>query len=147
MVKLEDITILNDIRERLGLVTAEQIELVKTRLDPIAKGEKKVGEIAGPTQALWALSIVLGGEREMHKARAMELVDPQINEDHKQQMMIASELEDVVKEMMWAQARTDTGFWKACCLGMRSNWMLVESNEKPDLPAGLVRLLGLPLDE
>ncbi len=144
MVKLEDITVLNDIRERLGTITVDQIELVKTRLDDAGKDDSVIGPVAEPTRALWALSIILHSEREMHKARAMELNDLQITEDHKQLAMIASEMEDVVKELMWAQARTDLGFWKLCCLGMRQNWLLVETaEENSGLPPGLVRLLRL----
>lgn len=110
-IKLEDFTVLVDILARLRAITPEQVVMAADRLTKKEKGERDVGGISELGQVLHTLSVILGSEMDMEGARAKELADKIIVEDHEQRSLIASELQDVVRQLCWTQARTDTGYW------------------------------------
>jgi hypothetical protein len=144
VTRLEDITIFNDIRERLELITDEQIGMVSNRMqEPVAEGEIPVGIVDRSTRALWTLTVVLAGEVALESARSVALIDDALIADHTQRMLIAEQILEVTKNLMWAQARSDLGFWKKSSIGIRKEWLLVEV---PESNSPLEKLLkGLKL--
>jgi hypothetical protein len=130
VVKLEDITVFNDIQARLERITAEDIMVAGGRLSGPENGDKDVGEVSEATKALWVLLLLLSIEKRIEGAKSGQLIDKEISNDHAQRSLMASELEDVVKELMWCQARMDTGYWESENVGIREGWRLVTTRSR-----------------
>lgn len=144
MIDFEQITILNDLKERLLAVTEEQIGFAAAKLEPPLSGERALGRLSDATITLWTLSMILTSEISLQKALGGSLVDPAVAEEHTERGMILDEIDDVVQELMWAQARNDTGFWKPVGIGIRAGWELVEMKDDKSPMAFLAKMGFMP---
>lgn len=149
MIDIEEITMFNDMRERLLAVTDNQVEIAASRLNPAGEGEKSVGIIAPATRALWTLAMTLEAEILMETSHARSLIDDTRVRDHEERSMVAQQIKDIVLELMWAQSRSDTGYWaKGSSIGLRADWQLVEMKDSKSPNLGrLMAGLGLPSPE
>jgi hypothetical protein len=141
-IMLEDITVYNDIRERLAQITPHQIEAAHRKLSAgKVPPEDLIGVIENQsTKALYALWHLLEAESELEKAKAKGSSDENEEDAHRQNAALASMFEGVVGELFWAQARIDLGYYVEHDVGLRSGWRLVKEHRKT--PAFLASLLA-----
>lgn len=140
MINLEDITVLNDIRDRLAQITPEQVHSAARRLDRDDKSEA-IGVIESETtRALYTLAVVLTAEEALEEAKAKGAVDEMIEKDHLERAAVLDMLHDVVKNLFFTQAKTDLGFHQKESVSLSGGWTLVKTRQSP--PEGLIRLLG-----
>ncbi len=139
MISIENITVLNDIQERLKEMTETAIEGVARRMSPPKENEKALGTVTQPsTRALYALWQKLYYESAQEALLAQTVPDVEIEADHSQRSVIAASLADVVKELFWSQAKSDLGLWKASTVGLRHGWIIVEASAERNPLAGLL---------
>jgi hypothetical protein len=136
---LNDVSIFSDLRERLSRVTPEQIASVARKLEPTSKKDAKrvIGIIeSDTTRALYVLFRNLGAERMLEKALAETTTDEIAEKDHLQKAALLDMFEDVAREIFWAQARVDLGFYEEANVGIRSGWRLIREPEdsRPPMP-------------
>lgn len=124
-LKLNDFTVLCDLEARLRLVTPEQVASAERRLVKIEPGEKSYGRVSDTTRLLWALAAELRGVTMKEEAEVILATDDMIAKDHQELAIIADQMEDLARELMWTQARADTGCWTRESIGIRANWILV----------------------
>ncbi len=146
-IKLEEITVFNDLRERLQSVTAEQITASERRMcvhHKHAPSEKVIGTVESiTTKALYALWTRLQTESILEMAQSHHVVDEVKASDHKQKAAVLDMLGDVAKELFWAQAKVDLGFHEPTSVGIRPGWVLVVHEESDGPGAALAGLLRL----
>ncbi len=144
MITIENITVLNDIQERLKEITEAEIAGAARRMSPPKENEKTLGKITQPsTRALYALWQKLFYDSAHEQLLAHTVPDVEVEADHSQRSVIAASLGDVVKELFWAQAKSDLGLWKATSVGIRHGWTIVEASTDKNPLAGLsARLSG-----
>lgn len=142
MIDIQEITVLNDIRERLAQIGDEEIATCERRLTPHKSGEEELGVIAvKSTRAIWVLAHILGNEKAIAMAQSKMANSQELANSLMQQATILDELQDVALEIFWAQAKTDLGRWKADDrISLRKGWMLIHTPE-PTNP--LAKLLGI----
>jgi hypothetical protein len=148
MIKLEDITVYNDIRERLAQVTPQQVEASLRRMPPgNVSPDDLIGVIQNPTtKALYTLWLILEAEAELEQAKSHGSHDETEELAHAQQAALVGMWEDVVGELFWAQAKIDLGFHERHDVGLRSGWRLVKEYRKmPKFLAGLMTGTGVLL--
>jgi hypothetical protein len=141
MVKIEDITVINEIMVRLAQVTDEQLALANEQLGPPKAREIDRGAVTDATKALWVLMNTLGAERDIEEAKTKQFADAAIRKDHAERATLLNELTDTVKELCWCQARMDTGYWMQESVGLRDGWRLVSREESEGPPEALVAIL------
>lgn len=146
-INLDEITILNDIRERLSQITLEDIAACNRRLEKACEHDKVVGTITkSSTMALWTLGCKMSTAMAAELVSARQANDEKVDQSHQEQAAIYDEMEDVLKDMFWAQARSDVGFWKnPSNVGIRQGWVLVDSvSPEQHLGQLLRRISGKP---
>lgn len=151
IVNFDDLTVINDLRERATRVTQEQYDAVVRKLKPAGAKERSVGVVTSEnTRALYILSTVLRLEEVMQIAFGHTALTEEMENDHKEKAAILDMLDDVAREIFQTQVKLDLGYYKSpCgCLGIRAGWMLVECEDQrtPQGLAGLLRL-GLPMPD
>jgi hypothetical protein len=124
-LNLSDFTVLCDLEARLRLVTPEQVASAERRLVKIEPGEKSYGRVSDTTRLLWALAAELRGVTMKEEAEVILATDDMIAKDHQELAIIADQMEDLARELMWTQARADTGCWTKESVGIRAGWILV----------------------
>jgi hypothetical protein len=149
---LKDITVLNDLAERLQKITPAQIEATGRKLkdkSPMAprgkkKGEKVIGVVvAETTRALYTLVMALAAEEMLTEAQKLSAIDEIAERDHQEKAALLDMLGDVARELFWAQAKVDLGFHEKASIGLREGWTLVRDNSRGD--SGPAFLAGLNL--
>lgn len=146
-LNLNDFTILCDLETRLRLITPEQVAAAERRLVKIEPGEKSYGRVNDTTRLLWALSIELRGTIMREEAEVLLATDERLAQDHQELAIIADQMEDLARELMWVQARADTGCWTKETVGMRTGWVLVtvppsKADQMGQILGGMFRLPG-----
>lgn len=149
MIDLNEITVFNDIRERLAAVTDTQIEAIARKLKIEKMDNKKVKRIgrveSKATRALYALSRLLQAEHQLEHAKSDCAEEPDIAKDHEEKAVLLDMMADVARELFWAQAKIDLGFYKEENTGIRGDWEIVQV-ETPN-PAMMLRgMMGGPAD-
>ena len=124
MINLEEITVFNDLRERLAQITPAQIAAVERRFRPAAGAVIGVVESV-TTRAVYALWINLEVERDLEKARAKGASEEMAEQEHLQRAALLDIFADVAKELFWAQAKIDLGFLEIEGVGLRKGWQLI----------------------
>lgn len=148
MINIEDISLFNDIRERLSAITDEQIDGADRKLAERTK-EPVIGTLESRlTRALHALTEALEAETGLEIAKARAEMDETRERDHLEKAAVLDMFADVAKEMFFAQAKLDLGFHKIEAVGLRRGWLLVNVKHNHG-PAGFVEIMRqhLPIDE
>lgn len=147
MINLEDLTVLNDLLPRLRSITPEQIEAASRRLSKKTSKakEKAIGIVeVETTRALYALGGILGAEEAIARANAATAISEEDERGFQEQAALLDMLGDVVKELFWAQARLDLGFYEDMSIGIREGWELVRDERSQSQHGFLATLGGLP---
>lgn len=140
----ELLTVWSEISEAFDQVTEADIRRVQRGLHPVRTNENPLGVLHNEAlKKLWALAhrfdalskqAVLDAE---HKAET----DDQAKE-LRQQALRYDALEEVARDLFWAQAKDDLGVWdhsRAGSIGIREDWMLVCG---PPPTKGIEAILG-----
>jgi hypothetical protein len=90
--------------------------------------------------ALHTLGYILASEAALERAKGAGLMVPELAADHQEKAMIAEQIEDAVRELMWAQMRSDLGFWKPCDIAVKKGWLLVEHESKNPMERLMINL-------
>lgn len=139
VIDVLDVTVFNDIRERLTRVTPEQIEAAGRRLNK-ERGRRLpvIGVVEkASTRALWTLSQLLAADALLLMAKARLAVDEEEEAESMSQAAILDMFKECVREIYWAQAKLDLGFHESnVSVGMQENWELCKAQNEP--PAGLI---------
>lgn len=146
-IKLQEVTVFNDINERLLLVTDEQIAACERRLNKgmAKRGEEVIGVVESvTTRALFTLWRNIDAEKEFEKSRAMSAVDEIAEKGHNEKAVFLDMLSDVLDELFWAQAKIDAGFFELENLAMRGEWKIVRMRKQG--PASLMAHLLGPIE-
>lgn len=133
-----ELTVLNDLCERLKAISAEHIEAAARHLKPRKKDETAIGELTSPaTRAIYALWVSLTAQEKLCHARAELLTGPELEAESKHDEALYDMLGDAAREIFWAQAKIDLGFYEAdCqCVGLRAGWQLVRMPHGGGLPS------------
>jgi hypothetical protein len=147
-VKIDDVTVFNDIRERLLRITPEQVAATERRLadtDSMHLSDlEDIGVITSyTTRALYTLGNALSAEEALELAKAKNSTSEIDEKDHMAQAAILDMLSDAVRQVFWAQAKLDLGFHECASVGMRSNWRLVKMKDASESGFALAKLLNL----
>jgi hypothetical protein len=135
MINLDDVTVYSDLRERLSRITPEQIDAAarKFKVNDV-DAKREIGTINSyTTRALYTLWRALVAEEALEKALAGSEIEEIAEKDHLQKATLLDMFADIARELFWAQAKIDLGFYdRVCCVGLRANWLLVkEAHEGP----------------
>ncbi len=144
MIDLNEITVFNDIRERLAAMTPERIAAIGRKLKKylIDEDDQVIGVIeSDSTRALYVLSRELSNAHMLEHAKADCAEDETIAEELNQRAAALDSLADVARELFWAQAKTDLGFYGECDLAIKTGWRLVETPEELSPPEALRRAI------
>lgn len=151
MINIEDVTVLNDVRERLQAITQEQVDAALRRLntkhkqDKDRKGESLIGVIESQvTRCLYTLWLMLEADARVRSALSQSATDENVEKDNREQSVILSMFAEVVKEVFWAQAKNDLGFHEDASVGIREDWTLVRRPEQ-NSAQGFIRAMQIPL--
>lgn len=137
MIDLNDITVFNDIRERLATVTDAQITAIERRMeresDEDDDEETVIGVVTSKaTRGLYVLSRILGAEHMLEHAKAECAEDPVIADEHDEKAVVLDMLSDVARELFWAQAKIDLGFYEEENVGIRAGWVVIKVASRPN---------------
>lgn len=142
-INLEDVTIYNDLRDRLLKISPEQVAAAERRLTKIEPRESELGTIhSDVTRALYTLWITLRAESVLEAAKAGNQIDETAEKDHIQQAAVLDMFSDVARELFWAQAKLDVGFHEQTTVGVRTGWTMVKKIEEPGPGAMFARIMG-----
>ncbi len=147
MVNIADVTVLNDLIEKLKEITPEQIEGISRKLNKevgeVKPGETVIGVIElETTRALYALGRLLRAQEGMEDAKANAAMDETSEADHRSRAAVFDMFEDVARQLFWVQAKIDLGFHEKESVGVRANWTLVKTKEGDSPTAALSALFG-----
>lgn len=138
---LSILSVINDLRERLALISPAQIALSERKFQPAPKQCRVIGVILRTeTRALHALWLSLIGEAALEHAKAAAAIEVAIEQDHKERHAIVDNLSDVARELWWTQAKTDLGFNECESVSICTGWQLVATKNVP--MEGLARLMS-----
>jgi hypothetical protein len=139
VIDVLDVTVFNDIRERLTRVTPEQIEAAGRRLT-----KERSRRFAGigvvekiSTRALWTLSQLLAADALLLMAKSRLAVDEEEEAESMSQAAILGMFKECVTEMFWAQAKLDLGFHESVSVSLQEDWELCKTPQN-EPPAGLI---------
>lgn len=148
-IDLGSLSVINDLRDRLRLITTDQIALSNRRFQPVPKKTRRgkvevVGNITDQsTMALHALWMALDAEADLEQAKAGMAVDEHIETDHRERHALLEVMAAVAREMWWAQAKLDLGFHKCVGIGVFKDWTIVETAGGSGGPmAGFIEMIG-----
>lgn len=120
-IEVDAITVLNDIRERLAALTPNQLDWGARQITEQRPNETTIGAVTVPsTRALWVLFLWLQRQSELEKAMAETATEKTLEEDHQRQHALLNSLADVAREIFWAQAKVDLGYYKHTNVGLRA---------------------------
>ncbi|HEX4275796.1 MAG TPA: hypothetical protein VHZ74_10595 [Bryobacteraceae bacterium] len=127
MINSSEITVLNDIRERVEALTQAQFDWTGRRIDnEVAKGERIIGTVTNrATQGLYVLSLVLRTDSAVQEIQASAALEKNFEDEHRREASLLADLADVVREMFWAQAKIDRGCYERLTLCLRKDFTLV----------------------
>lgn len=92
-IEVSEITVLNDIRERLAALAPEQFDWARRNLKPGPQSDKVVGEVTAiPTRALWVLSVALKAKAQLEEAKAEAATDSIAEDEHRRENALLTEL-------------------------------------------------------
>lgn len=138
MIDLNEITVFNDIRERLAAVTDSQITAIERKLeresnDEDDDGESVIGVVTSKaTRGLYTLSRLLGAEHMLEHAKSACAEDSVIADEHDEKAVVLDILSDVARELFWAQAKIDLGFYEEENVGIRAGWEVTRIPDRPN---------------
>lgn len=131
-IELLSLSVINDLKERLSLITPDQIAACGRRHHAKTVHDKEIGIIeADGTRALCALWKLLEAEAALETARADGAVEEEIEKSHREQHSILDNLSDVARELWWTQAKMDVGFYQCLAISIRQGWVLVSVPSRP----------------
>ncbi len=148
MIDLNEITVFNDIRERLAAVTDAQITAIERKLEKESDEDDDdedavIGVVQSKaTRGLYTLSRILGAQHMLEHAKAACAEDPVIADEHEEKAVVVDILSDVARELFWAQAKVDLGFYEEENVGIRANWEVVRIPDRPNPHAIMRGMIG-----
>lgn len=148
MIELSELTILNDLRERLAALAPEELAGFERKLlKPVPAGSMIAGVVNNHTaRGVFILASMLTTEGAVELARASAAHNADVEREHSERASMLATLAKVFGEIFWAQVKVDFAMFRHAHLTLHAGWTVVEVPCGPGHAGGgiIELLLGGP---
>lgn len=129
-IELSELTILNDLRERIAALSPEELAGFERKLlKPVPAGAKVAGYVKNETaRRVFILGSILQTQNGMELMRATAAYNADIESEANEKAAMLGTLAKVFSEIFWSQVKVDLAIFRHAHLALHADWAVVEGS-------------------
>lgn len=130
IIELSELTILNDLRERIAALSPEELAGFERKLlKPVPAGAKAAGCVKNETaRRVFLLASILQTQNGLELMHATAAFNADIEREHNEKASMLAVLAVVFSDIFWAQVKVDLAIFRHAHLTLHAEWTVVEGS-------------------